>query len=130
MEAFVQSWQLNVAGGKKRPKLLTVGAPPISEEEAPVVGGEAIRVIQEGETGALLGCPVDPGLTFDQALQQVTARVRREARRVFAGLQSNGFGTPMQGRAWRTRIESAVLPGAEVLASCQQGPRRVMRGGL
>ena len=32
LEAFVQSWQLNVAGGKKRPKLLTVGAPPIGGE--------------------------------------------------------------------------------------------------
>ena len=75
----------------------------------------------------VLGSWIDPLLSFAPALRKTTAQVREEARRNFAALQGNGFGLPMQVRAWQSRVESSILPGTEVLSSAAVGPKVVMR---
>jgi hypothetical protein len=90
------------------------------------VNKERVRVIGAGETTTVLGTNFDPALRFEKALRETTQAVRREARTVFANLLGNGFGLPMQARAWTVRVESSVLPGTEVLASCSGGIPAVM----
>ena len=91
-----------------------------------MVQGQVVRIVRAGETAPILGCLFDPALSFEPALRELLGSVRAAARRVFAALQSNGYGLPMQVRAWTSRVEQEILPGSEVLASCVLGPRTVM----
>ena len=124
--AFVHMWRLAIAGGQKGPRLLVTGHEELKVEDLPEVAGHSVVQVEAGKATPLLGSLIDPLLTFTPALRAVGAEIREAARRTFAKLQSNGFGLPMQARAWVTRVEAAVLPGTETLVSCKIGFRAVM----
>ena len=115
MDAFLQRWQLALATGKKGPRVLAIEAPNPGVDLK--MGGTQVRVVEDDDAIPVLGSWIDPLLSFAPALRKTTAQVREEARRNFAALQGNGFGLPMQVRAWQSRVESSILPGTEVLSS-------------
>ena len=119
--AFVLTWQLALAEGKKGPRLLITGGEPPAPEDTPTVGDEPVSAADKAKGTMLLGSLVDPPLSFLSALRTMLAPVRAEAPKKFAKLQNNGFGLPMQARALGGRVEGAVLPGTESIASCTLG---------
>ena len=79
LNAFVERWQLALAEGKKRPRLLVVGRAPPRGEDIPKIGRDAMQVVEESGSALVFGARLNPALASEQQLKETLGVVRAEA---------------------------------------------------
>ena len=114
LESFAESWKHMFKGGKKRAAVLAVGAATPAAEALGTLQGEQVRPAQ---AITVLGPTLDTALSLSPQLELVCCRVQTLTQQLGAALWGLGFGMPQLVAQFSSRVEPAVLHGAEILAS-------------
>ena len=114
LESFAESWKHMFKGGKKRAAVLAVGAATPAAEALGTLQGERVRPAQ---AITVLGPTLDTALSLSPQLELVCCRVQTLSQQLGAALWGLGFGMPQLVAQFSSRVEPAVLHGAEILAS-------------
>ena len=118
LERFAAKWVHKFKGGKKRASVLAVGVMPPDQSALGRLQGDPIQLVSQL---SVLGPAIDVNLSLQPHLDSTCARVLAMTSELGASLSSLGLGVPLQVAQFNSRVEPAVLHGAEILASCDLG---------
>ena len=118
LDRFAAKWIHKFKGGRKGASVLAVGVMPPHQSALGSLQGVPVQLVNQL---SVLGPAIDVNLSLQPHLDSTCARVLAMTSELGASLSSVGLGVPLQVAQFNSRVEPAVLHGAEILASCNLG---------